>query len=152
MWSLNYVFALPVHYGGLGIADPVKSAPIAARVSREGVAVLVNTILGRNVLCVTDHLAHIDKVISEARRHREEQFKITSSSLLTKLPPLACRSVQRAIDFGTSGWLTTRLPTITLICLLSNFEMHCVRVTIGHCLCCLPHVMGVGKYLVCLML
>ena len=98
---------MPVRYGGQSIADPVKSVPMAARVSCEEVAVLVNTILGCNVLCVTDHLAHIDKVISEARRHREEQFKITSSSLLTKLPPLACRSVQRAIDFGTSGWLTT---------------------------------------------
>ena len=43
------LFTLPVHHGGLGIADPVKSAPMAAR------AMLVNTILGCNVLCVTDH-------------------------------------------------------------------------------------------------
>ena len=48
---------------------------MAARMSREGVAVVVNITLGRNILCVTDHLAHIDKVISEVCRHREEQFK-----------------------------------------------------------------------------
>ena len=59
------MFALPARFGGLGIGDPVESAPLAFSSSREGASVLVNTIRGMVHFCLTDHLDHL------ARTHRE---------------------------------------------------------------------------------
>ena len=146
------LFSLLVCYGQwTGHYWSGEICPMTARVPCEGVTALVNTILGCDVLCVTDHLAQIDKVNSEVRRYCEEQFKITSSSLLNKLP-LICHSVQRAVDFGTSGWLTT-LPLAHHHFDLSPQQFQDTLYLHYHWqLSFLPLVMGVGGCLACLML
>ena len=102
------LFGFPARFGGLGISDPVKSADLAFSSSREGSSVLVDAIHGAKEFSLTTHLdllARICNDISTCRR-REVDVQSALSSLLELLPSPVCRTVRRAVDFQTSGWLT----------------------------------------------
>ena len=47
-----HLFALPARYGGLGVSDPVESAPLSYMSSTEGAVVLKDAIFE---LCVAAH-------------------------------------------------------------------------------------------------
>jgi len=60
---------------------------------------------------LADHHAHLDTVHSNVTRCREDQFRLVFSSVLSGMPSMTSRVVQRAVDFHTSGWLNV-LPLI----------------------------------------
>ena len=100
------LFALPARFGGLGISDPVESALMAFSSSREGASVLVDAIHGATEFCVTAHLEQLARVRHDVSGRRKEYAQSVLSSVLESLPSPTCRSIKRAIDFQTSGWLT----------------------------------------------
>ena len=100
------LFALPAIFGGLGISDPVESALMAFSSSREGASVLVDAIHGATEFCVTAHLEQLARVCHDVSGRRKEYAQSVLSSVLESLPSPTCRSIKRAIDFQTSGWLT----------------------------------------------
>ena len=50
-----HLFALPARYGGLGVSNPVESAPLSCVSSTEGAVVLKDAIFGKQELCVAAH-------------------------------------------------------------------------------------------------
>ena len=99
------LFTLPTRFGGLGITNCVESACLAFRSSREGSALLVDTIIHHEEAHSTDYLVHLDAVHSGVTKDREDQFRLLLSFLLPGLLSLTSRAVQRAVDSHTSGWL-----------------------------------------------
>ena len=101
------MFSLPARFGGLGIGNPVESASLAFLSSREGVSVLVDAIHGAGAVAfrVTTHLDQLARVHHVSER-READVQSALTSVLECLPSPACRTIKRAIDFQTSGWLT----------------------------------------------
>ena len=100
------LFGFPARFGGLGISDPVKSAGLAFSSSREGASVLVDAIHGVTEFSLTAHLDLLARVRNDFSRRREVDVQSALSSLLESLPSPVCRTVRRAVDFQTSGWLT----------------------------------------------
>ena len=99
------LFALPARFGGLGINDPVESAPWVFSSSREGASVLVNILHGMADFCLTDHLDHLVRSCREVASRRDANFQSVLTSVFGSLPPLTCCTVRRAFDFQTLGWL-----------------------------------------------
>ena len=100
------LFGLAARFGGLGISDPVKSAGLVFSSSRESASVLVDAIHGVTEFSLTTYLDLLARVRNDISRRREIDVQSALSSLLESLPSLVCRTVRRAVDFQTSGWLT----------------------------------------------
>ena len=62
-------------------------------------------------MCVAAHYTQLTRVRHDVLRRKEGCIQAVLSSILPSLSVPACRSVQRAIDFQTSGWLTV-LPFV----------------------------------------
>lgn len=66
---------------------------------------LVDAITNHEVFCLSGHLVHLDMVHFSVSGNHEDQFYQSLSSLLSSLPSLTTRAVQRAMVFHTSCWL-----------------------------------------------
>ena len=83
---------------------------IAFSSSHESASVLVNAIRGATEFKVTAYLAQLAKVRHEDSGRREGRVQSLLTSVLECMPSPVCRTIRRAIDFQTSGWLTVVLP------------------------------------------
>ena len=117
------LFGFPARFGGLGISDPVKFADLAFSSSREGSSILVDAIHGVTEFSLTAHLDLLARVRNDISRRREVDVQSALSSLLDLLPSPVCRTVRRAVDFQTSGWLTV-LPLACHQFDLSTHQFH----------------------------
>jgi len=104
-------FSLPTCFGGLGIANCVYSASLAFQSSQEGSSLLVSAIINHGVVSSADHHTHLDVVHYDVTRCHEDQFRLVFSSVLSGMPSMTSRAVQRVVYFHTSGWLNV-LPLI----------------------------------------
>ena len=100
------LFALPARFGGLGISDPMESFMLAFSSSWESVSVLIDGIRGATEFKVTAHLGQLAKVRFDVSGRREARIQCLLTSVLDCMPSPICRTIRRAIDFQTSGWLT----------------------------------------------
>ena len=100
------LFDLPAHAGGLGISDPLESASVAFSSSLRSSAVLQAAISGQTEFSPTVHLDVLDTVGREASAARGERVQSALSALLTSVSSSTHRAIERAVDFGVSGWLT----------------------------------------------
>ena len=100
------LFDLPARAGGLGISDPVESASVAFSSSLRSSAVLQAAISGQAEFSPTIHLDVLDTVHREASAARGERVQSALSALLTSVSPSTHRAIEKAVDFGVSGWLT----------------------------------------------
>ena len=66
------MLTLPARFGGLGIGDPVETAPLAFSSSHEGASVLVDTIRGTTDFCLIDHLDHLARIHHEVTGRRDD--------------------------------------------------------------------------------
>ena len=121
------LFYLPARAGGLGISEPVESDCVAFSSSLQSSAVLRAAISGQAEFSPTAYLDVLDAVRYEASATRGEQTQSALSALLSSVSSSTRCDIERAVDFGVSGWLTV-LPLaqcIILICLLNSFVMPC---------------------------
>ena len=100
------LFDLPARAGGLGILDPVESASVAFSSSLQSSAVLRTAISGQAEFSPTAHLDVLNAVRCEASAAREEHTQSALSALLSLVSSSTRRAIERAVDFGVSGWLT----------------------------------------------
>ena len=100
------LFDLPARAGGLGISDPVESASGAFSSSLRSSAVLRAAISGQAEFSPTAHLDVLDAVRREASAARGEHTQSALSALLSSVSSSTRRAIERAVDFGVSGWLT----------------------------------------------
>ena len=100
------LFDLPACAGGLGISNPVESASVAFLPSLRSSAVLWAAISGQAGFSPTVHLDVLDTVRCEASAARGERVQSALSALLTSVSSSTHRAIERAVDFGVSGWLT----------------------------------------------
>ena len=100
------LFDLPARAGGLGISDPVKSASVAFTSSLQSSAVLRAAISGQAEFSPTAHFDLLDAIRREASAARGEHIQSALSALLSSVSASARRAIERAVDFGVSGWLT----------------------------------------------
>ena len=89
----------------LGTANCVDSASFAFQSFKQGSTLLVGAITNHEVVCLTDHLAHLAMVHSGVSRSREDQFHQSLLSLLSSMPSMTTHAdaVRRPVDFHTSG-------------------------------------------------
>ena len=80
--------------------------------SRESASVLVDAIHGATELKVTAHLDQLAKVRHDVSGRREARAQCLLTSVLECMPSPVCRTIRRATDFQTSGWL----PVLPLTC------------------------------------
>ena len=99
------LFDLPAHAGGLGISDPVESASVAFSSSLRSSAVLRDAISGQAKFFPTVHLDVLDTVHHETSAARGEHVQSALSALLTLVSSSTHCAIERAVDFGVSGWL-----------------------------------------------
>ena len=83
----------------------MNSASLVFQSSRQGSSLLVNAIIKHEEVCLTDHLAHLERVHSDVSMYCEDQFHQSLSSFLLYLPSVTSRAVWRAVDFHVSGFL-----------------------------------------------
>ena len=69
-------------------------------------AVLQAAISGQAEFSPTVHLDVLDTVHREASAARGERVQYALSALLTSVSSSTHRAIERAVDFGVSGWLT----------------------------------------------
>ena len=100
------LFDLPACAGGLGISE---SASVAFSSSLQSSAVLRAAISGQAEFSPTVHLDVLDTVRREASAARGERIQSALSALLTSVSSSTHRAIERAVDFGVSGWLTVLL-------------------------------------------
>ena len=106
------------------ISDPVESASVAFTSSLQSSAVLRAAISGQAEFSPTAHFDLLDAIHHEASAARGEHIQSALSALLSSVSASARRAIERAVDFGVSGWLT--VLSIILICLLNSFVMPCL--------------------------
>ena len=100
------LFDLPAHAGGLGISDPVESASVAFTSFLQSSAVFRAAISGQAEFSPTAHFDLLDAIRREASAARGEHIQSALSALLSSVSASARRAIERAVDFGVSGWLT----------------------------------------------
>ena len=66
----------------------------------------VDAIHGVTEFSLTAHLGLLARARNDISRRREVDVQSALSSLLESFPSPVCRTVRRAVDFQTSGWLT----------------------------------------------
>ena len=79
---------------------------LAFKSSREGASVLVDAVRGVVEFRVTAHLDHLARIRHDVSVKRDATVQSVLTSVLECLPSQACRTIRRAINFQTSGWLT----------------------------------------------
>ena len=97
---------LPARFGGLALADPVKTASQAFAVSQEATRLLKDAVFTGADINMADHMAHCQRTVTAAAKERDELFARRSSQLIASLPPLAQRTLSRIVKGNASGWLT----------------------------------------------
>ena len=101
------ILSLPYRYGGLGIQNPVESAPVEYNSSKEITAQLTNLIANQD----TD-VSKIDYVLlkqtkARLKAERENALKQKAEELMASLPQNEARSFLTAQERGASAWLST---------------------------------------------
>ena len=139
-------------YGGLGINNCVKYASSAFQSSQEDSVLLIDTIINHGRVYLVDHLVHVDAVHIHVTRDHQDQSRLLLSSLLSGLPSLTTRAVQRAFAFCTSGWLNVLLLahhhfdlSAQQFCDALCLRYHCMPTVFDACMLC---IMGVEEILV----
>ena len=69
-------------------------------------AVLRAAISGQAEFSPTAHFDLLDAIHREASATRGEHIQFALSALLSSVSTSACHAIERAVDFGVSGWLT----------------------------------------------
>ena len=96
---------LPVLVHGLALADPVESASVAFSSSLRR-SVLWATISGQAEFFPTSLLDLLDTIRREASAAKGGHTQSALSALLSSVSSSTRRAIERAINFGVSGWLT----------------------------------------------
>ena len=97
---------LPARFGGLALADPVKTASQAFAVSQEATRLLKDAVFTGADIDMADHMAHCERTVTAAAKERDDLFTRRSSQLIASLPPLAQQTLSRIVKGNASGWLT----------------------------------------------
>ena len=74
-------------------------------INNKGASVLVDAIRGVVEFRVTAHSDHLARIPHDVSVKRDATVQSVLTSVLECLPSQACRTIRRAIDFQTSGWL-----------------------------------------------
>ena len=77
---------LPARFGGLALADPVKTATQAFAVSQEATRLLKDAVFTGADIDMADRMAHCQRTVTAAAKERDELFARRSSQLIASLP------------------------------------------------------------------
>ena len=100
------LLALPAKVGGLGLANPVTSAPDAHATSKRATEILQVAICTGAPVDMAHHIGQCRQVTSEVSRARDLQMTERSKVLRAALPRRQQRTLNRIVDGNASGWLT----------------------------------------------
>ena len=78
---------LPARFGGLALADPVKTASQAFAVSQEATRLLKDAVFTGADINMADHMAHCQRTVTAAAKERDELFARRSSQLIASPSP-----------------------------------------------------------------
>jgi hypothetical protein len=99
----------PANYGGIGILDPVQTAPSHFNLSKEATHIISQALIGGSNF----DLSHHDFTIRAAIQKKVENEKLWISDTLSLLETFSesrKKTIERKLDHRCSGWLSV-LPT-----------------------------------------
>ena len=102
----------PAKYGGIGILDPVQTAPSHFNLSKEATCVISQELIGGSIF----DLSHHDFSIQAAIQKKVENEKLWSSdthSLLETFSESRKKTIERKLDHRYSGWFQF-YPQVTM--------------------------------------
>ena len=100
------MIALPVHYGGLGIHNPVLSCDREFSYSKQITSPLVELILKQELSLENLSKKHIKEIKTRLKDDKEEDYRKQFSEVCEDISPKLKRCLQLAKEKGSSAWLT----------------------------------------------
>ena len=123
------IFALPIRYGGLGIANPMKTSDseyrASAAINSQFTELILHQIQSTEQL---DRKTMKDK-IKVIKQIKEEQLKVRYKELAERISLISKKSLELACEKGASSWLSA-LPLESLGYVLNKREFRdsiCLR-------------------------
>ena len=137
------VISLPYRHGGLGIQNPVETADVEHKSSKEVTSQLTNHLIDQDSDLSKLDANQLKETKAMLKAEKEASFMTKATSLMEKLSPNEARSFLTAQEKGASAWLSS-LPIKTLGYSLNKQEFRdavCLRYgwkikdTPTHCAC-----------------
>ena len=104
---------LPARHGGMGVRDPTERVETAYKTSTKGSSLLVSTIQNGDPpdgppFNPFQHRAVMHQAVREGQKEGDETAKKRFNDSLQQLPRERQRTIKRAIEGKTAGWITCR--------------------------------------------
>ena len=104
---------LPTRHGGMGVRDPTERVAAAYETSTKGSSLLISTIQDGDPpdgppFNPFQHRAVMQQAVRAGQRAGDEAAKERFGETLQQLPPERRRTVSRAVEAKTVGWITCR--------------------------------------------
>ena len=118
------MLALPVRYGGLGLANPVKTADREYETSRLVTANLTELIKHQDISLDNYNRKEVKACITKLKEQKEDNFKERLVAILSQLETTdkrSARALQLSQEKGCGAWLTA-LPLASLGYVLNKQE------------------------------
>ena len=106
----------PSNYGGLGISDPVQTAPSLFNISKEATNTLSHAIINGSNFDLAQHDSTILAAITK-KKNDEKLWSSDTLSLLESFSNSRKRTIQRKLEHRCSGWLSVLPSTENEFCM-----------------------------------
>ena len=99
------LFALPLRFGGLGVANPVSVASSLFESSVRGTVTLVQSITGTTKFELDAHLETVSGARIHYHKYMDTIYTVDFDKLLSSFESLQQRAILRAREHHISSWL-----------------------------------------------
>jgi hypothetical protein len=122
------LFSLPARLGGIGVRNPVLSAPTAYATSRDATSKISDAIHSKNAFSSNQHAHQLQAARKKFKESQKASDSSTLDTTLATFSPPRVRALRRIIDGKTSRWLTV-LPIAK-----NHFDLSCSEFRDALCL------------------